>query len=133
MNVSNCKQCGRVFQPGIRSICETCYKNNEDAFNRVKEYVDDHPRNTLHEVSQNTEVSPGLITKWIREGRLKATQGMSEDFVCRSCNRPIQKGHMCGECAQKMVAEVKVLENTEAEEPKHEGMRMHTSLIKKQQ
>ena len=51
MDVRNCKQCGKVFNYIGSPLCPECVKKAEDKFDDVKQYIYDHPRCGIQEVS----------------------------------------------------------------------------------
>ena len=58
MEVINCKKCNRLFQYiAGRMICPICQEEEEKEFKLLKEYLYEHPRATMIEVSEATGIS----------------------------------------------------------------------------
>ena len=99
MDVANCPRCGKLFSRMSSPICEKCEKEEEDIFQRVKTYVDENSNSSLEQVATATGVSVKKITKYLRDGRLEASEGMGAgSLVCDSCGKPIPRGRYCDAC-----------------------------------
>jgi len=63
---------------GGRPICQDCKKQDEEEFKRVKEYLYEHPKASIIEVSNALDISVQKIKSYLREGRLEivGTEGM---------------------------------------------------------
>jgi len=81
-------------------ICPECEKNEEIAFQKLKDYLNDNPGYGLAVISRETGVSIKKILKYIQEGRLEMTAGMAEDnpLQCTRCGARITIGTLCDEC-----------------------------------
>lgn len=99
MDVRNCKKCGKLFNylQG-NPICPSCAKALEDKFDEVKEYVYDHPRVDMQEVSEVFDVSIGQIKQWIREERLSFADDSMIGIDCEGCGVTIKTGRYCKSC-----------------------------------
>jgi hypothetical protein len=110
---------------GGKSVCPNCEKSEEEDFQKVKEFISEHHEVPLSEVVKETGVSIKRITKFIREGRLEVSKGMSNDFLCESCQEPVATGKYCIKCFTTMKSElVEALRPIEVNE-KRSG-KMHT-------
>ena len=99
MDVRNCPRCGKMFNSVAgKSICDNCEKQEEEDFKKVKEFVDENGEATLDMIVKGTEVSLKRISKFIREGRLEISRGLSDAFRCESCGAPIKTGKYCEKC-----------------------------------
>jgi len=99
MDASNCPRCGRVFVRTTKPICDTCVKEEEANFDRVRDYVKEHPNRSIKEVSEICEVPIKRILQYVRDGRIDASPGIAADVTCSKCGKPITKGRMCEKCA----------------------------------
>lgn len=132
-DVRNCKKCGRIFQyDGINKKCDRCRKGEEEDFARVKEYLYDHPKATISEVAQETEVEEDLILRYLRQGRLEIVgEGGSLVLDCERCGRSIKTGRFCDQCTHEMTAELKAAFKP-ADRPKtKDSNKMFTAEMKK--
>jgi len=97
--LKNCNKCGRVFQAEEigQKFCDRCKGNEEDLFNKVREYIYDNPDTNVMEVSEELEVDEDLILKWLRQGRLEL-KGDGVGYPCDRCGKSINSGRFCSAC-----------------------------------
>ena len=72
VEVRNCRVCNRVFDylgygP---QVCPECLKKEEELFEKVRSYLESHPRATLVQTTQDTGVPLRKLQAWIKEERL---------------------------------------------------------------
>ncbi|CFX12312.1 Flagellar operon protein YvyF [Syntrophomonas zehnderi OL-4] len=96
-NLKNCPQCGRLFSPGSRNICNRCLEKEEEEYMTVRRYVRDHPGASIFEASEETGVEEEKIMQFIRDGRL-VTRGFKGVLQCEGCGKPINNGRFCDDC-----------------------------------
>lgn len=60
----------------------------------------------MHELSEETKVSPRQITQFIREGRISIYQAPNLTYDCEVCGNPIREGHMCESCRNRLVRQI---------------------------
>jgi predicted amidophosphoribosyltransferase len=91
----NCLECGRLFV-GPAPVCPDCRRAQEAAFDRVRAYLADNPAASIRETCEATEVAPGLLRRFVEEGRLvlAATAGAT----CKVCGAPVTSGRLCPDC-----------------------------------
>ncbi len=117
MDVRNCKQCGKVFNYiGGAPLCPDCVKKAEDKFDEVKQYIYDHPRCGMQEVSTEMEVSVAQIRKWLKEERLSFSEDSEIALNCEKCGKKILTGRFCKACKDTMTNQFSSLYRKE--EPK---------------
>lgn len=105
MEVRYCKRCGKLFNyTGVSPICDSCRKKEEEAFEKVKKYLDENPRSDIRKISEDTEVSTHQINQWIREERLELSKDSPLILKCERCGAPIRTGRFCNECKMKMAS-----------------------------
>lgn len=103
MDVRNCKSCGKLFNYFQGPpLCPTCISSLDKKFEEVKEYVYDHPRVDMQEVSEVFEVSISQIKQWIREERLAFADDSMIGIDCESCGVTIKTGRYCKHCKEKL-------------------------------
>lgn len=103
MEVRNCKGCGKLFNylQGP-PLCPTCMKALDLKFEEVKEYVYDHPRCDMQEVSDECGVTIPQIKQWIREERLSFADDSMIGIDCEGCGVTIKTGRFCKACKDKL-------------------------------
>ena len=103
MEVRNCKSCGKLFNyMSGPPLCPTCIASLDAKFEEVKEYVYDHPRVGIQEVSEEMEVSISQIKQWIREERLSFAEDSMIGLECEGCGVTIKTGRFCKGCKDKL-------------------------------
>lgn len=103
MEVINCKKCNRLFQyVAGRRICPACKDEEEKEFKKLKDYLYDHPKATMLEISEATEISVSTIQHYLREGRLIITNDSPLGIECEKCGAEIKTGRFCERCAYEL-------------------------------
>lgn len=103
MEVRNCKGCGRLFNyMSGPPLCASCMAALDAKFEKVKEYVYDHPGVGIQEVSEEMEVSVSQIKQWIREERLSFAEDSMIGLECEGCGVTIKTGRFCKSCKDKL-------------------------------
>lgn len=103
MEVTNCKNCGRLFNyvSGQR-ICDACKQKAEEKFQEVKQYLEKNPHDSIDTVAKETDVQVKQIKAWIREERLILSYPSADGIVCEKCGKPICSGKLCEACKKDM-------------------------------
>ncbi len=83
-------------------ICDPCRKAIEDDFQKVKQYIEDNPRASLKQISEECEVTTRQIQQWIREERLMFSKDSPIQLVCEKCGELITTGRFCAKCKNSM-------------------------------
>ncbi|WP_425448020.1 TIGR03826 family flagellar region protein [Dethiothermospora halolimnae] len=136
MELKNCKKCGRIYAYDGYDSCSRCRQSDEEEFRRVKEYIYEHPGATIHEVSEETEVSKNKILKFLRAGRLEI-KGDDANLIldCERCGKSIKTGRFCNQCTAEMQREFKSAvapkKSPENERKKREDDRMYIAKRRK--
>lgn len=94
MELVNCTNCGAVYvKNSIRDICDNCYKEEEEAFDKVNNFLKKKQNRTasMVQVVEETGVPEELIMKFIKKGRIRLVHFPNLGYPCESCGRPIQK------------------------------------------
>ncbi len=133
MGISNCKKCGKMFNPfNGEKICPDCKKALEDKFQEVKKYVDEHKVAAMTQICEDCEVDQKQVQQWVREERLVFADNSLIKFNCEHCGAVINTGRFCDKC-KKDQANVfsNVYKRPAAAEPAaskatSSGIRMHT-------
>lgn len=118
MEIKVCRSCKKMFQYiAGPEICLKCKQDEEETFQKVKEYLKTHPGANMYEVNQETDVSVTLIEKFLRQGRLEVASNSPIALTCERCGKRITTGRFCNECKNEVtngLREVKrMLEGTD--------------------
>lgn len=103
MDVRNCKGCGRLFNYiSGPPLCPSCTRALDEKFEQVKDYIYDHPRVDMQEVSEVFDVPIPQIKQWIREERLAFAEDSMIGLECEKCGVTIRTGRFCKACKDKL-------------------------------
>lgn len=104
MEVRHCSVCRRLIQyPGFGiPMCSDCKKQDDEDFEKVKNYLRDHASATEQEVVDVTEVDPHKILRWLREERLMVGDASHFSLTCESCGEKITTGRYCIKCRSSL-------------------------------
>ncbi|WP_010098538.1 TIGR03826 family flagellar region protein [Ornithinibacillus scapharcae] len=110
--LANCSSCGNVFVKQLKDICKECYKKEEAAFQIVYDFLRQQRNReaTLTEVVEATGVEETLITKFIKENRLRTSMFPKLGYPCEKCGTMITTGKLCGSCSTELQNELSKLE-----------------------
>jgi len=70
MTYINCKKCKRPFAMDSSLYCESCIREENETFEKVRDYLYDNPNCNINQVSADTKVPVGKIFDYIRSGRI---------------------------------------------------------------
>jgi predicted amidophosphoribosyltransferase len=141
MNIIQCKICKKPFQSLGRNTCPDCLDKIDRDFITVRDYIYDHPRSRIDEVSKETEVEKAVILHLLKEGRLQLDNpdAAGGSLVCYLCKKPISTGRMCEDCKKKVASTMEksiggakppAQESKELKASKHTA-KMHTAIKKR--
>jgi len=74
----------------------------DEKFEQVKDYIYDHPRVDMQEVSEVFDVPIPQIKQWIREERLAFAEDSMIGLECERCGVTIRTGRFCKSCKDKL-------------------------------
>jgi predicted amidophosphoribosyltransferase len=126
---ANCKKCGKIFRRVNSPICPGCGEDEEADLRKLKEYLYDNPGESLAKVAEATQIPPKRILKFIQDGRIELTQGLSDEKLlsCTRCGDSINTGVMCGDCKVEFNQDVQSLRRESVEGKKLTGAGMHSA------
>ncbi|HHU70177.1 MAG TPA: MerR family transcriptional regulator [Thermoanaerobacterales bacterium] len=128
MDLRNCPICGKLFVFMTRNMCPDCIKKEDEEFDLVREYINEHAEATIDEVSEATGIPPSKILKFLKEGRLMISpNNINIVLRCEMCDEPILTGRYCKKCAEEFAKGLKgsAYRGEIKNEPAKQG-RMHT-------
>lgn len=125
METKNCPKCGRLFTHIRDPLCPECTKEEELTFQKVRAYLKEFPGDSIAKVSRETGVSTRKINKYLREGRLEVSDGLSDFLTCMSCGKPIPTGKFCRDCSSRLSKGMGISSSTEESKNDRNGPRMH--------
>ncbi|MHA6252371.1 TIGR03826 family flagellar region protein [Oceanobacillus sp. CAU 1775] len=113
--LANCARCEAVFVKTIRDICQNCYREEEDAFQKVYEFlrIRKNREATITEIVEATEVEEELIIKFVKEKRLTPKDFPMLAYPCERCGADINKGKLCSNCSDELKKDLSQFEEDE--------------------
>lgn len=74
-----CRFCGKIFlSHSKKSTCKGCQKLEDAEFEKIKDYLLAHPNSNAIDISEDLDMSPLDIIRYIDEGRLSISKGSFE-------------------------------------------------------
>lgn len=131
MEMRNCKKCGKVFTSLGDKICPDCKRAEDELFTKVKEYIYDHPRASIKEVAEETEVDEEIILRYMREGRIEVADDSLSTLTCEKCGKIIRTGKYCIDCQKKLYNTLNTAVTMSKMESKESGPRMYSENLRK--
>ncbi len=106
--LGNCERCGTVFAKTIREICPKCYREEEEAFQKVYKFLTKRKNReaTLKEIVAGTGVEEDLIIKFMKQKRLRTSQFPKLAYPCEKCGIDIIEGRLCFNCSSEIKTEL---------------------------
>ena len=81
MAVANCPRCGKIFDNENSVLCIRCVKQDDADFLVVRNYVVENKKALIAEIVEETGVSAKKIQRFVRDGRLEESEGISQDNI----------------------------------------------------
>lgn len=103
-DVRNCRRCGKIYNYiGGAPICPACKQQDEEDFQRVKEYLYQNRGASVNQVSTDLDISVEKIKRYLKEGRLEITSDEGNLILeCENCGKAIKSGRFCPECERQL-------------------------------
>lgn len=107
--VANCPRCNAIFMKGVKSVCNDCYKKEEEAFDKVYNFIRKKKNRTasINEVVAATDVEKDLVLKFVKEQRLRKGMFPNLMYPCQKCGKDINEGKLCGNCSDTIRNDLK--------------------------
>jgi len=108
-DILNCKRCGKIYSYiGGAYLCNDCKRQDEEDFKRVKDYLYDHPKASIYEVSKELDIGVERIKTYLRQGRLEIIGDDGNMILeCELCGKSINTGRFCEKCASSLSKEIR--------------------------
>ncbi len=70
--LKQCKECNGMFQyTTSNNLCLSCSQRNELEFQRIKNFLKQHPRSSIGTIATTLDIKVSIIQKYIDQGRLE--------------------------------------------------------------
>lgn len=106
--LDNCRICGTLFLKDYTDYCLDCYKEIEEEFKKVNEFmkIEANRFANIQDVSLSTNVSVKQIADFIRDGRIYADDFPNLGYPCKHCGKVIKRQILCDECFKDFSSEI---------------------------
>jgi len=107
--VRQCDFCRMPYQSTGKKICGECLIKLDEDFIEIREYLWEHDRAGIEEVSEATGVSRKTIMYLLKEERLIVGDEDGKGcgiLTCESCRKPISTGRMCAGCKKEVLSAI---------------------------
>ncbi|CAG7641859.1 flagellar protein [Paenibacillus allorhizosphaerae] len=123
LKVSNCPQCGKVYQNNLRNLCQECIRSYDGKLNDCLTHLRFNRKATTEQLAGAAGVSPQDIHIFIKDNRLPLISYPHITYPCNSCSAPIRQHHLCGDCRIRLVSEInKLKDQTEKHQQPERGI-----------
>lgn len=113
MDLRNCMDCGRPFLYAGVDLCVSCLEKEEEAFDKLRDYLRDHPGADVETVAKATGVAQERILRFVRKGRLETNELGQMELGCVLCGTPIPSGRYCNRCSASLLSSFRSAEGSE--------------------
>jgi hypothetical protein len=77
-----CKCCGILYLKLLNNgVCLSCVETGLYDYTRIRDYIREHPKVTLAEVSRALKIGVSAIVRFIDEGRLEIVKNSNELYI----------------------------------------------------
>ncbi|WP_078378887.1 TIGR03826 family flagellar region protein [Sutcliffiella halmapala] len=114
--LDNCPNCDQIYiRNAFREVCENCYKQEENDFQRVYKFIRQRQNRTatMDQVVEGTGVSENLIIKFIRKKRIQLAQFPHLGYPCDRCGTLIREEKLCSACKKDIQTQLSKLDREE--------------------
>ncbi len=113
-----CRVCGLIMVRLARDVCPKCFQEEEQLFQKVKNFLKANPGATLEEVAKHASCDIEHVEALIRSGRLERAGVKRVAHPCQLCQATIYDGVVCVECKKTLKEQVKMLRDISKPEKK---------------
>lgn len=129
--LQNCPRCDKLFVKNFRDVCQDCFKEEEELFQKVYQFVrkKENRMASIKEVEEGTGVEEELIIKFVKQGRISVHSFPNLAYPCESCGKMIREGRICYLCGGNIRKGLDRLDSEKrfAERKKREEMSKYTT------
>jgi hypothetical protein len=130
MKLVNCSECGNLCVENPSNLCANCLRAEEEAEDKVAEYLRNAEKASLEDIHQATGVKHKVILRMLKRGRIFSDAIIT--YPCETCGAPITEGRVCSDCNKNIVGQLKPTEEwrpKERQESVRRDERMYTRDI----
>lgn len=109
--IDTCNACGKLFPRIAMRLCAGCSLGEQNRFDLVRDFLDEHGGGSVTDIAQTTGVSAADVRRFLEGGRLVAING-SAGGVC-TCTG---SGERCQSCRTELGSNLRELHDTMSRE-----------------
>lgn len=108
MPLTKCPRCSKLFDKIRFPVCLKCQEDEERDYDKIRKALDEQPDMNAEQVSGETGVDIGCITRMLKEGLLANATGLQGEIKCGMCGAPAISASkkLCQACLEKLTAKV---------------------------
>jgi predicted nucleic acid-binding Zn-ribbon protein len=128
MSITTCTKCGHLFKKTTSVLCPTCIHDEDEIFDKVKQYIRQNRAATADEIANSLGISLQVVAKFIKEGRLIEFENTT--YPCEHCGRLIITGKYCLDCLKLLSNHVNEIKSAIVQERKDKSGGYYTNRDK---
>ncbi len=105
MKLINCGECGNLCVESPSNLCTNCMRAEEEAEDKVAEYLRNRQKASLEEIHKATGVKHKVILRMLKRGRIFSDAIVT--YPCETCGAPITEGRVCSNCNKNIADQLK--------------------------
>lgn len=108
--VVDCPRCGALYaKNAFRDVCPKCSRSEEELYQAAYTFLRKRENRaaTMERIIEVTGATKEMIYKWVKKGRLQATQFPNLGYPCDRCGAIIQRGKLCNKCITEIESDLK--------------------------
>ena len=109
----NCPTCGSMFNyTGLREVCSACAQVEETMYETVYKFLRrrENRAANIDRIVEVTGVTPELLHKWVRKGRLQPALFPNLGYPCDRCGALTSTGKICDKCTEEIQADLQTFD-----------------------
>ncbi len=111
----SCRVCGIIMVKLARDVCPTCFRDEEELFQKVKNFLRSNPGASVVQVAEHAGCKEEQVQAFINSGRLERVGLRKVAHPCQLCQKIIYEGVMCPECKKDLKDQVNNLKEPRPE------------------
>lgn len=111
----SCRVCGIIMVKLARDVCPKCFREEEELFQKVKNFLRTNPGASVVQVAEHAGCSEEQVQAFINSGRLERVGLRKVAHPCQLCQKIIYEGVMCPECKKDLKDQVNNLKEPRPE------------------
>lgn len=110
MPMAKCVRCKKLFNKEESPVCRECLPDEEADMQKVLDSLQEHPNQSVEEVSASTGVAVECVLRMVKEERVQNVATTETNVRCGKCGAPAISAskRLCEKCLAKLTTEIAV-------------------------